>query len=1077
MSSRVRVLIISDSAEEASAFVEALEDGGYRTAFERVCDRDALESALTPESWDVILCRYELERFDPLAALHAARQSDGDVPFLIISEEIGEETTVRVLKEGVNNCLPLRSLARLAPAVEHELREAQLRRERRLGQKALRDSESRFRTLAQTASDAILTVDEDGIILFANRAAERIFGRPVSALIGDRLETVLPEGPALDRLLHPASDHGRAGERAETAEVIGRHAGNGDIPLEISFGTFTKERRRMVTVIARDATERLRARRLLQESEERFRIAAQSLSDLIYEWDIATGALLVLGDVDQRLGFAPGELPRTLEAWEDRIHPEDRDRVRNSLDRSLATDAPFAEEYRIGRKDGEWLHWSNAGRTIRDAEGKPSRWIGVVTDVTEKRRTEAALKQSDERLRTLVHNAPVILFSVDRAGVFTHIDGRGLNLIRMRPADVVGHSSLELYASFPQIVSAIHRALAGEDFTTTVSAGELSWEICVSARRDALGEPAGAVGVAIDVTEQQKARRAADQSELRYRNLFERNLAGVFRTTTDGRFLDCNESFARIFGYDSREEVLGRPASDFYGAPQDRALTIRRLAERQTLSNYEQCLRRKDGSPVWVLENAALIDGPEGEVIEGTVIDITERKRAEEQVKHLAFHDALTGLPNRLLFQDRLNVAVVQAHRTHQKLAVLFLDIDRFKVINDSLGHSVGDELLRRMADRVAGCVREGDTVARLGGDEFTVLVPGIGQDQDAATIAQKILDAVRLPFWIDQRELFVTTSVGLAVYPADGADAETLVRNADTAMYRAKEQGRDNYQPYAPAMNARALERLSLESRLRQALHNGELVLVYQPLVDLRTGKIRGAEALLRWREPSFGQIAPTEFIPIAELSGLIVPIGEWVLRTACARVRAWHRAGFPHLSIAVNLSSRQLQQSGLLRQVTSALEESGMPASALDLEITETNAMQNAEASISTLGSLKDLGVSLSMDDFGTGYSSLNYLKRFPIDRIKIDQSFVRDVTQDSDAAAIVAAVIAMAHSLQISVVAEGVETDEQLAILRQSACDEMQGYLFSPPVGEREFEELLRADRTLAAISDANALPGRK
>ena len=246
---------------------------------------------------------------------------------------------------------------------------------------------------------------------------------------------------------------------------------------------------------------------------------------------------------------------------------------------------------------------------------------------------------------------------------------------------------------------------------------------------------------------------------------------------------------------------------------------------------------------------------------------------------------------------------------------------------------------------------------------------------------------------------------------------------------------------------------------------------------VDLRTGKIRGAEALLRWREPSFGQIAPTDFIPIAELSGLIVPIGEWVLRTACARVRAWHRAGFPHLSIAVNLSSRQFQQSGLLRQVTSALEESGMPASALDLEITETNAMQNAEASISTLGSLKELGVSLSMDDFGTGYSSLNYLKRFPIDRIKIDQSFVRDVTQDSDAAAIVAAVIAMAHSLQISVVAEGVETDEQLAILRQSACDEMQGYLFSPPVGEREFEELLRADRTLAPNNDATALPARK
>src|SRR5215831_18952803 len=296
----------------------------------------------------------------------------------------------------------------------------------------------------------------------------------------------------------------------------------------------------------------------------------------------------------------------------------------------------------------------------------------------------------------------------------------------MRPADVVGHSSLELYASFPQIVSAIHRALAGEDFTTTVSAGELSWEICVSARRDALGEPAGAVGVAIDVTEQQKARRAADQSELRYRNLFERNLAGVYRTTMNGVFLDCNDSFARIFGYDSREEVLRHTVWEFYRSREDRTTCLERLLERQSLTNYEQCLVRKDGSLVWVLENGTLIESPNGPLIEGTIIDISERKRAEEQVKHLAFHDNLTGMPNRLLFNDRLDMAVVHAHRSQQKLATLFLDLDRFKIINDSLGHSVGDELLRRIAERVTGCIREGDTVARLGGDEFTVLVPGI---------------------------------------------------------------------------------------------------------------------------------------------------------------------------------------------------------------------------------------------------------------------------------------------------------------------------------------------------------------
>jgi diguanylate cyclase (GGDEF)-like protein len=487
--------------------------------------------------------------------------------------------------------------------------------------------------------------------------------------------------------------------------------------------------------------------------------------------------------------------------------------------------------------------------------------------------------------------------------------------------------------------------------------------------------------------------------------------------------------------------------------------------ERQTLTNYEECLRRKDGTFVWVLENETLIDSPEGPIIEGTLIDITERKRAEEQVKHLAFHDTLTGMPNRLLFNDRLDMAVVQAHRSQQKLATLFLDLDRFKVINDSLGHSVGDELLRRIAERVSGCIREGDTVARLGGDEFTVLVPAISHEEDAAKIARKILEVIRLPFFIDQRELFVTTSIGVALYPSDGADAETLLRNADTAMYRAKDQGRDNYQLYTPAMNSKALERLSLESRLRQALHNDELVLYYQPLIDLRSGQVRGAEALLRWRHPTLGLVPPAEFISLAELSGLIVPIGHWVLRTACAQVRSWHQMGFPNLSVAVNLSPRQFQQTDLVHQVTDALERSQLPAGALDLEITESNAMQNAEVSISTLGSLKDLGVSLSMDDFGTGYSSLNYLKRFPIDRIKIDQSFVRDITQDPDDAAIAIAVIAMAHSMQLSVVAEGVETEEQLAFLRRNLCDEMQGFLFSPPVPAAEFEKLLKTNRKLS------------
>jgi diguanylate cyclase (GGDEF)-like protein/PAS domain S-box-containing protein len=448
--------------------------------------------------------------------------------------------------------------------------------------------------------------------------------------------------------------------------------------------------------------------------------------------------------------------------------------------------------------------------------------------------------------------------------------------------------------------------------------------------------------------------------------------------------------------------------------------------------------------------------------------DIFERKRAEEKVRHLAFHDALTGLPNRLLFNDRLTVSLAQAHRSHQKLAVFYLDLDRFKLINDSLGHSIGDELLRRVADRLRSVVRDGDTVARLGGDEFIVLAPRIAAEEDAKTIARKILAAIRLPFAIEDREFFVTTSVGVSTYPGDGVDPDTLIRNADTAMYRAKERGRDEFQFYAPAMTSSVVDRLALENRLRQALRNQEFVLFYQPIVDLADGRVRGAEALLRWQHPERGLLLPAEFIPLAEASGLIGPIGRWVLQRACAQIREWQSAGDPQFTVSVNLSPRQFHQADLVAQVAAALASSGIGPSSLDLEITETNAMENADQTISTLWELRKLGVGVSMDDFGTGYSSLNYLKRFPIDRVKLDRSFVRDVVTKSEDAAIVRAVISMAHTLQLVVTAEGVENRDQLSFLRRHRCDEMQGYLFSPPVSAAEFRELLRRRQTLPAIA---------
>lgn len=438
------------------------------------------------------------------------------------------------------------------------------------------------------------------------------------------------------------------------------------------------------------------------------------------------------------------------------------------------------------------------------------------------------------------------------------------------------------------------------------------------------------------------------------------------------------------------------------------------------------------------------------------------------EIENLAYHDPLTGLPNRSLFFDRLILALAQAHRYGHRSAVLFLDLDRFKEINDSLGHSIGDGLLRMAGDRIRHCLTDGDTVARFGGDEFTALLPQIDHIEEAARTAERILQVIRLPFFVGDRELFVTASIGVSVYPNDGLAAENLVKNADTAMYRAKEQGRDTYQLYAPAMNAKAAEKLALENLLRKAVSQNELVLYYQPQIDARTGVIHSAEALLRWKHPEFGILSPAHFINVAEISGLIVPIGEWVLRTATARAVEWEKTIGSRIGVSVNLSPRQFMQADLLQQVEAALDDSGLDPSLLDLEITESGAMHSPENNIRTMRELRALGVRISMDDFGTGYSSLSALRRFPIDTLKLDQSFVRDIQQVSDAA-IATAVITMAHSLKLAVVAEGVEREDQFDFLVRNGCDRIQGYLFSAALPEAEFEDFVRRSRRETTSSE--------
>ncbi|MEW5744778.1 MAG: EAL domain-containing protein [Nitrospirota bacterium] len=836
----------------------------------------------------------------------------------------------------------------------HQIELEMQNEELRAAQEEIEESRRKYADLYDFAPVGYLTLDRDGMILEANHTAGILLEKPKRTLRGRRLSMNIV-----------AQDHARFRSHIDAVftqltrqacELRLRSTEQGEFPVRLEsiaaldLGDHPVHMRTALI----DITERVRAEQSLKESEERFRILADSAPVLIWVNGLE-GAEFVNRAYIEFVGVSREVEVRRYD-WAKFVHPEDRERYVAAYLDCFARRAPFEAQFRFRRADGVYRWMKSTGRPRFTPEGRFLGYVGSTVDITDIKEAEA---EREEVLRR------------ERAARQEAEEGR-------------------------RILDALLEFIPE--------------------------------GIAI-----------ADAPHVTLRMI--------------SRY--GQEIIGPIAGARPEEWRVMRPDGAAPASPEELPL-FRAIRRGAVIINEEWTVRKPDGSTLMLLCNAGPIRDGQGRIVKGVIAwrEITERKQMEDAIRYQASHDLLTGLPNRTLFMDRLNHEIAQARRHHTLLAVMFLDIDRFKTINDSLGHGVGDELLKQVAERLRSAVRESDTVSRIGGDEFTILLTDIVYSDDAAAIAKKVMASFRKPFSFGSHDFSVSASVGIGVFPQDGEYADELLKNADIAMYHAKEQGRNNYQFYSPALNIRTIERMILENGLRRTLERGELTVYYQPQMHIATCQVGCAEALVRWKHPELGLLGPEQFIPLAEEIGFIVPIDEWVLYTVCRQNRQWQDEGAPPLCVTVNLSARQFQHPGLVDLVSRILRETSLGAQYLGIEITETIAMQETAITMDNLKGLSSLGVKCSIDDFGTGYSSLSYLKRLPIAKLKIDKSFIKGLTGDPDDQAIVNAVIGMSHSMHIAVVAEGVETEAQVAYLRSAGCDELQGFVVSEALPAEEF-----------------------
>ena len=950
----------------------------------------------------------------------------------------------------------------------------------------LRKSEARYRTVLDAAFDAIVTITPDGIVRWFNRGAERIFGYRAEEVIGQPVTLLMPERyrelcvAGLHRYLRTGDAHVVGG----TTELVGLRKDGSEFPIEMSLGETYEDGERLFTGVIRDVTERKEIEKALEESGERIRTLLQNTSDIITLLESDGTIRYISPAVERVTGYSPEEQIGTSAFGS--VHPDDREQALNTFAEVLKEPGLHPPlEFRVPHKDGSWCYLEHVVNNLLD-DLAVSGVVVTSRDVTERKESERKLREAEQRYRTLIEQGPAV--------VYIQEIGSPDSAIYMSPQieTLTGYSPEECKdpaLRWGMVHPEDREWLQAEDertgepgkvFTTEYRVvhrdGGTKWVRNESVLiEDEMSGTRYWQGFMLDITERKAFEEALERLSRRHEMVLKSAGEGIFGLDLRGEVTFVNPAASDMTGW-STEDLLDRPMHNLLhhtkpdGAhyPREVCPIDAALEDGIIHSRDDEVFWRKDGTrfPVEYMSSPIFEDGE----IVGAVVtfrDITERKALEQQLQHQAFHDPLSSLPNRALFMDRLERAITRANRRGTKIAVLFVDLDNFKVINDSLGHEVGDLLLVAVAERLKTCLRPEDTAARLGGDEFTILVEDIASVGEVVQIAERIAEILRPPFALEEQEVFATVSTGIALNSTAQEQPADLLRHADLAMYRAKLRGKARYEVFEPSMDAKAVERLMLETGLRRALVEQQLRVYYQPIVALDNDKVTGVEALVRWEHPQRGLLLPEEFLSVAEETGLIVRIGQWVLREAGKQARIWQERypSTPPLTVSVNLSPRQFFHPKLVAEV---LGKSEIDPASLQLEITEgamtTNGTYSADR---TLRNLKRMGVQLAIDDFGLGYSSLSYLKRFPVDFLKIDRSFIAGLRQAPNGVSkdteIVKAMIELTHALGLKVIAEGVENAEQLTRLRQMKCDLAQGNYFSEPLPSEELAVILAEDIT--------------